>query len=427
MFRRIVATTLWLTIVWLLVSCVPKLETSDNSDLAGNGSLSSKVFPVQLTRSEVLIGRTATPASAASSSKDEPTEVTLLKCDRPDLPSKGCLDELSATVVPTPAPTIYFAQRNAGSTFAPTYASKNSFVLTKLDVKYTSPVTSGVATIGGMAAAGFPVAGPTGAIIGGVLGIVDVIVQPQEAKPADADAWTAQICPNVSITDADGTSLDARNEAKTKKIPITPEPIALPIVVPFPGVGQEERADGTLPNCWSPLPTRKTNTDVLLSGWFYRFVPITKRDAPKPNLSDGKSYFPPLWTTEVPDPSSSAGLPLGMDWGVPSNNAMTQSLSRYVPASACRSVILQIAWWTDVQKLVAGQETTRSKLVVTVADPTLIQKVKIPKSGSIQFGAVCGAYSMSSPSQNEVISGLGGIFQQIGAIKTAQHSWEKTK
>lgn len=154
--------------------------------------------------------------------------------------------------------------------------------------------------------------------------------------------------------------------------------------------GSLQSSDGT-GECWHPLyaPTPNWKTDVgkppTFTGWVYRVV----REA-KPH---GFATVPRA--SFVADKESKGSL----------------------PAPVCVRTRLQMRWWNSFTLTDTDGFSTSPALAITVADPDVVQEITIPKDGSINFDAVCGAYASLKSVPTTSADSMSALIKAVGDFR----------
>lgn len=109
--------------------------------------------------------------------------------------------------------------------------------------------------------------------------------------------------------------------------------------------------------------------------------------------------------------------------GVP--HTITADLNEF-PVSACRAVTLEITWWTALQDATnkGFRNPERLQIPITVADSQFVQKIKMPKNGTIIFLSPCGGYTSPGMPSPDLAITINALITQVKAVKDAQKSWE---
>jgi hypothetical protein len=227
--------------------------------------------------------------------------------------------------------------------------------------------------------AGFAVGGPYGAAAAGVLTIAASVI-----REAGLDAKTAlkpYLCTDKGM--AGWTD--------------TPKHLLLPVAITLSDAKatgiQPQGADantelGKLGGCWAPLP-RTENT-----GWLYQLT------FTRPEIESRGTIVPALYFGR-------AGTVVERD---------------SLPYSNCQSVTLRVAWWKDLaDSLTTGSSADIRSYASVVADPDRLRAMRLPQTGTITMGKVCGAnLKIDSASSANNAAVVDALFTAAKAIKEAQ-------
>lgn len=350
-------------------------------------------------------------------------------------PWKRCLTSTSPTVTAHADPAYVYALRvEGGLTIQPTFNDTGDPLLFKsVATNYTSPVATTITRIGEEAAIGMALFGPVGAGATILFGEIahragsmqtmanedteDEMVM-EGKKPTDQQYLidNGYICPDS----VDGVRNNNRGLPKRIKLML---PVAL-----------DEMETGK--SCWHQFP--KGDEAFTNKGWLYQTIeeqipddsvvvsPPTYNSANVEGL--GKKTLPNGLPTRMPLAMAGDQLVFFADGGRKGGDLPWDAGKPYIPVSACHAVILRVIWWSD---LVDGYKKTiavdPTEYHLAIADPRIIQKVRIDKSPRTITMQLCGARSVSGQAPNEGDAIYGAVTKEYQNVKTQQAAWEKSK
>jgi hypothetical protein len=415
-----------------------------NGDVAKDpASPQESAFAFSLRSSDLLLTKVADTSNDSGTLK--PKNNLLVEFE--DLPCAGkptaaCLKG-AITISTSPAidSAVYFAEAkstdhfyNFGhTTLTPKYDTTNTTMLTGVGFNYANQVPALLGAAGAGAAAGMAF-GPWGAVIGGTVGFAGAYVgggySPYEYQEQYSPSSKVKPVAEDYICDEDKKSYEA--DADTQHPPT--KTLSLPVSLAYQSfalsdadvptgkkgnivedvIGEKNSLDASekqYVSCWHKFPEGKN------SGWFYKLDP--KKD---PIV---KQAIPPVLTYKNFIQSSSVKL-VNPNPGVPFPFMTAGSFFKSTdtrqtfPVSACVSVDLQIAWWSDIN------ETTSNTLdtTLTVADPNFVQVVGWQDNSTVTVAACGGFENTGTPSQ-PVSDDFSALIKQVQAVKTAQQSYAK--
>jgi hypothetical protein len=281
--------------------------------------------------------------------------------------------------------------------------ANNELLLKQIMVTNTDNLDNIVKGAGAGVAAGFAF-GPVGAAVGGLAGASSGVNYTVHAASTHTGAPARALLPISSVVCPADQQADTQtyDYAQLSVLPNKKMSFVLPFVI-APGPSSTFFPSKS---CWHPLPNNlRGYTDALGQakrppqagdGWFYRIVRVDDDTA----FTDPETGIKPAKT-------------------VPTNvNDMNQHGNDF-PVSACRKVIVQITWWQNLSNYVNGMPTPSPiealNYKAEIADPGNIAYVTLPRSGSINFKLVCGAYM----SNNFTGPPLGTLATDVTAQVTA--------
>lgn len=281
-------------------------------------------FSFNFKTSDILISQQGLDASKTPSDPIPCTPATTTTCFKEKI-----------VIAPSPNldPAVYFAKPISskpswvGTLLTPKYDTTNTVHPTSLvsvSFNYNNQIPAIVGAAGAGAAAGFAF-GPMGAVVGGVVAGAAAAAHPDNTNPGATPS--SPICPD---------SVESYNDASHQHA--TPTGLRLPVTVPY-----ESFKPASLV-CWHRLPYDEN------AGWFYK-IDMT----PAPNGTDlAQRGIPPVLyqnglqlLLSVDNPYNQSTFPFmsRTDFFDPQKNKDTQD---EFPVSACVSVNLQLAWWSNI-------------------------------------------------------------------------------
>jgi hypothetical protein len=320
-----------------------------------------------------------------------------------------CLDAVLLGTAPVSvAGEVYVvvpsASTGSKTTITPKVNDTDPLMLTSVTFNSSSKLPSELTTAGTDAIVGLAW-GPWGAAAGGIIGLIVEGTNPNPGAAVAAPpklAWQSLVCPGDSSKTA--TEDPADN-------PI----LKLPVTVNY------AKPD----TCWNSLPTSVGFTEAARgksappSGWFYRF-------AENKTLPPNTATFPQV----VVDTSDPTHLPIHVvpatTYFTPDKDGMWTSPDTTFPVSACRSVELQITFWSAIILSIAQKGTPDFfSYPLVVADPNYVQKITTPTQGSVTLLTLCGGYASAGTPSNAVDDSISALLTQVKAYRDAQTSAKK--
>jgi hypothetical protein len=447
MIRQWIALFIVALMVCLEIACAsPKIEYQ--SDVKNPSSPPDGGFAFALRTSTVLLStnsakktdppptagaKDATPVAAAPLA---PSTISCKQSNDKNLPGwEECVRAIQSSVTPISSSTVYVAkpsQSFLSKTVVTVQASSaDPLLISSMTVNATSTVPNAVTAAGSGAATGF-VWGPWGAAAGALLGGFGSLIRGNSTGEPVTINWWELVCKDKSVNPGvykDYTE-SQHDELNAKKFGIS---LSLPVTLDFE-LSHEVNLPETKPLitewCWMPLPAggdssaTESNPDPSPTGWFYRFVPDQDPSGPK-------------HVTLVPPMVLNKGLAKpSLPDGVVEKNSFFSSAdeNKFLPVSACRAADLEITWWSELEKhaMKAGSVAITDQIgyhafKLVVADPTYIQKVRLPTHGTITLAAICGGYAGVGTPSTDINDAITNALKQVQPIMDAQSKWVKAK
>jgi hypothetical protein len=367
-------------------------------------------FAFNLRRSTVVLSAADQSAAAANPAPGAAKAATVnaTKLDCKGQLTSACTYPVTATASPVSytekeKPTAYFAQPRStnryfgGTTLTPKTDPTDPLMIQSVGFSYSNQVSNIITAAGGGAATGVAF-GPWGAVAGGVIGAVGAVV-----RPGPKPTWASAVCsPDLSAV-----------QQQTYSDSEPTQELWLPIAMDYPTKDDE-------PDCWHPLPAAKAAgvPAHANSGWFYR---IYSSDKPPLNAS----AVPPVIVTP---PGGLTKLP--NQFRTTADFFANTSAQNAFPVSACRAVEVELAWWRDIATPPAGQDlkshrTSSGHLLVAVADPTIVQVLRVSNGSTVTL-LPCGGFVSSGQPSTALSDDVTALVKQTQAIKTAQDQQKKS-
>jgi hypothetical protein len=273
----------------------------------------------------------------------------------------------------------------AGTKLAATPLDSDDTLLKSVTVSFNDKTKQAIANAGAGAVVGFGIAGPFGAVVGGVV--------------AGAASTKGLTTPQRRLSLEE---LICESDKILNKNINTPENIALnlPVVIDLESALKDD--EGKEKGCWHLLPDNPFvgKDDSLGNGWFYRVI-LKEKPFGAQSTND---YF---------------------------NEMKPKHDFPYTP---CQDAEIQLIWWSGLKNAVAeivpNQEVEFNcySFPIRVANPNFVQVVPLPKAGSITFGTVCGAYvsytTYSGPTSGDDVD---AVITAVKNIKAVQDAYNKSK
>lgn len=309
-------------------------------------------------------------------------------------------------------------------TMTSTAIANDELLLKQVTISSQDNLDNIVKNAGTGAAAGFAF-GPVGAAVGGLFGAASgMVTEDLRLNLAGPQAAVAPVPPFTPINNyVCKSDLDSATYDITQVNKQTNPKISLPLVIvpgpsdKFSGINQP--TSSTDKNCWHILPNNSrtnvigapsANTPQAGDGWFYRFVDDSDFTDPETGIA----------ATPVPNLTSKGGAA-----------GFTFNEGVQFPVSACHKITLQITWWQSLEGHVAGGANPPAVVSVNydeeIADPGYINYVTIPKSGSVNFRLVCGAYATNTFTGPPLGTLMTDITSQVTAVQKAQPTSSSSK
>ena len=306
--------------------------------------------------------------------------------------------------------------------------ANNELLLKQIMVTNTDNLDNIVKGAGAGVAAGFAF-GPVGAAVGGLAGALSGVNYPRfqvEVLLGKPGAPARALLPISSVV------CQADQQPDTQPYDYTqlsvPPSQKMSFVLPFvitPGPSStffpselKEGSTSSDASCWHPVPNNLRGYSDALGqaktppqagdGWFYRIVRVDDATA----FTDPETGVEPAKT-------------------VPTDvNGMNHHGNDF-PVSACRKVTVQITWWHNLSNYVNGGPTPAPiealNYKAEIADPGYINYVTLPRSGSINFKLVCGAYMSNNFTGPPLGTLATDVTAQVTAAVKAQPSASSSK
>lgn len=364
-------------------------------------------------------------------------------------PTPAAFHEHVSVVSPSNPPLVKIQLSTAPSASDP-------LLLNAVTVTYSDNRKQFVADVGTVAAAGFAF-GPVGAIIGGGLVGVgylfagEIITESSSGQqaPLESPLYLNLICKQ----DRPYWS-DARAKAIEKTKLMLPVTLELTEDGVFRDRSPEDAlSDGSPPdpvlaidspdNCWHPVPgtinawadgadyglSRQKAAQANTTGWLYRFV----RMGPQPTQFDTETLqeFFANMQLQTSDTKTPAEMPFE-----------TTVETQQFPITPCDTAAVELIWYRDAEKELESSNFTTSSSIralraqllhgalsqpMQVANPLYAQPLTVPRGGSINFGAVCGASVSYTDTFATFDQKMVALLSSIGAIKQAQLGYKKSQ
>jgi hypothetical protein len=419
--KRILGAGLVAGAVLALSGCSPAV-TYRKAELSDNPSDPAKdqvVFALQ--QSAFLLNPLASPDNKAAGGGKPPMPATT-PCDATDGSLSAwstCLDKAVLAVAPQVDPSaIYIATVLHGVALEVTPVDSAPLLPARVAQTYSNPTAKTVTTIGEDAVAGYAIAGPFGALGGGVLGVLGTAFA-AEYRFSHCDGLVAE-CSNAPVPAARPVKLEQDLDhlcqvPRTDHLPNAPLlhlPVRLDALV--------ARSDTTggpavLQHCWTQFPQLDASDGN--AGWLYRI------DDETPPTEQRALSIPPVFYVRTDSP---AQLPPPFVTSA-AFFAVNTSKSQW-PASACRGVILKVVWWKNLVAARGKANGPAEKAyAVQVADPNILQLTTLTKDGrTITAGTTCGVYATNkAPADNG--SAMSALLKEGAALSQAAQAYAKTQ
>ncbi len=281
----------------------------------------------------------------------------------------------------------------------------------QVTVTYANNTSAIIQSAGADAAAGFSIAGPWGAVVGGIAGVV-FTKGPGVAAPSLKN-W---VCP-----DAD-SKVDILGAPEFFKAPAPA--LSLPVVLDIGKAMAGNRAliqkspelTNAIANCWRPIPNNFGLGTADLSGWFGR-PPVDDQGKEWPLKGDG--WFFRVIPAGTPTP---APLPVPLGSTLAKSYFDAEGTKDSFPFAACQKVDVQVTWIGELVAAMIAHEKAVSKDAANigiryiayknlkVADPDFVDVAKLPNGGIVTFHSDCGA--------NVVVNASAGFSTTVSAALT---------
>ncbi|QDE38593.1 hypothetical protein FIV34_04945 [Luteibacter pinisoli] len=336
-----------------------------------------------------------------------------------------CWDGLTPVIKPHPDLTqIYTGRVNSGLKLE--LSGSEPFGITSVKSSWTNAAKGIFGRVGGEAASGFALGGPTGAVIAVLLG---------EGWAASEHTISLSLSPGVprapapNFADLVATGFLCSDGAEKPFPRATPQlllPVALDTDHSLPVDSHSNGGTviaGDTSACWHRFP--KSDKKYSNGGWLFRFVELNPAVDTSPQ--GFQQVVPPVYRGGS---SENDNKSLGIVVMGQGGHFDGDSKTAFFPVSACHAMKLQIVWWTALladanggpAKLDLAASNVRSFGVV-IADPHYIQKMRIDKgSRTILIGA-CGAVASGTaqlPAEDDAGAELS---KQVEAVRAAQKKW----
>jgi hypothetical protein len=246
---------------------------------------------------------------------------------------------------------------------AATTVDGDDSIIKTVAVSFNDQTKQAIARAGTGAVAGFGIAGPYGAIVGAIGGLV--ISLPDRGK-----VWAEVPLEKVSFTNLICKSDQVRGENVNKPANIA---LTLPVTIDLRDALKEN--EGKEDGCWHLLPDN----------------PFAKRNGNAKDINKGNGW---LYRVTLGDKPFGAQSPSA--YFAKANNGWEPRHD--FPFTACQDAKIHLVWWQTIQDAMPIKDSDLKDLrfkyhsfPIKVANPDLIQVVPLPRAGSITLGAVCGA------------------------------------
>lgn len=429
-----VAITVLLAFLFInITACTSKLAYKKNFGDPASPEDNNFVFSLRDSTILILPPETKNKASEEKKSDDQSVDISPRDgCQFPNKDKKNikkltaedvfnrCFSGVSVKAAAArDTNTFYVASPGSGTTITPTAVDSDPFMVKSISVNYKNPAVGIVNSAGAGAVAGFAIGGPWGATIGGGLGVVGGLLNVVTIKSEpileiyEPVSWIKNVCKE------DQEAVNTKFASLKKSADDDPH-LFLPIALDY-------KTDVSLSKCWHLLPNRSleaTDSAMLsfkgptpLSGWFYRLVPSADPDK---EAIPGKKDLPPVLKTKK-DPNQDIISPFQKR----EEYFSTDDVKNSFPISACRSVEVQITWWKEMPNADGKTNTFHYfKAPVTVADSDYVQKVILPKNGTVNLLPVCGGYASPTQTSSSISELVDAVVKQAQAIKEAQSKYD---
>lgn len=270
----------------------------------------------------------------------------------------------------------------------------------QVTVSYTNNTPTMITSAGADAVAGFGVAGPWGALVGGLAGVATARQPEGEVKYVMRNLVCSDVSSTVDIPDPSSFVMPAPT-------------LALPVVLDLGKAMASDRLPSQaipgarvlkpVESCWRPIPNNLDLGSPDLSQW-------TSLQSPKwPSKGDG--WFFRVVPAGANPPKPVLAAPLGSTT-VTNFFASAESRDTF-PYSACQKVDLQITWLSELVKALKAPDYKVPFLTyksLKIADPEFVGQAKVPDGGVITFHSDCGA--------NVVVNASAGFSSSVSATLT---------
>ena len=431
-------------------SCISTLE--DGQILYALRTTDVTLFPVGGSDASPASNACEPPSGLSKAAQDDwykALTIDAKQCLRnvKAVPTPAAFHEHVSVVSPSNPPLVKIQLSTAPSATDPLLSNA-------VTVTYSDNRKQFVVDVGTVAAAGFAF-GPVGAIIGGGLAGVgylsagEMITESSSGQqaPLESPLYLNLICKQ----DRPYWS-DAR--AKAIKKPTLVLPVTLELTEDGVFRSPEDALFGSTPpdpvlaidspdNCWHPVPgtinawadgadygqSRQKAAQANTTGWLYRFV----RMGPQPTQFDTETlqeFFGsmPLQTSDTKTPAEMAF-------------ETTVETQRF-PITPCDTAAVELIWYRDAEKELESNKSKTSSSIralraqllhgalsqpMQVAKPVYTQPITVPRGGSINFGAVCGASVNYTDTFGTFSQNMVALLSSVGAIKQAQVGYKKSQ
>jgi hypothetical protein len=197
-------------------------------------------------------------------------------------------------------------------------------------------------------------------------------------------------------------------------------------------------------SCWHALPASPSKWNEVdeaksgdpkhkapvTSGWLYRFVAM----GPVPSQF-GAQPFGKFFATTIPIPNAANAPPGDAPFSVTPATTL-------LPVTPCQMAGVELIWYASAEEQLEAAKLPANPTVadvlkvplsyavsppMQVANPYYVQPLTLPKGGSINFGAVCGASVSYTHTAGTLDQNAEALISDVNTIKQAQLAYQKTK